>query len=90
MKARIDTNECICCGACEEAAPDLFCIGEYHAELIQDDIDPAREDEIRAIAAECPTGALRVQALTYTFPGQHHGKGDDKKDHGQVRHDEAD
>ncbi len=90
MKAHIDKDDCIGCGACEQAAPDLFRMGEYHAYLISDDIDLSREDEVRAIAADCPTGALTVKALTYAFASQHHAKSNDKKDHRQVGHNQAD
>ena len=60
MLVTIDESLCIGCGLCEEVAPDIFKIGDYHAGILR---QPQTEEEIlmaKIALRDCPTGALRI------------------------------
>ena len=64
MKAEVDPRQCALTGYCVEVAPELFRLGDEHAEVLTGSIDDLRSREL-AIEAEslCPTAAIRLLDL---------------------------
>jgi ferredoxin len=56
MKAEVDPRQCVLTGYCVEVAPELFRLGDEHAEVLAESIDDPGSREL-AIEAEslCPT-----------------------------------
>lgn len=66
MKAKVNKDVCIGCGACTAIAKDYFVIGEDNlAEVSLDYKDKEVEEELKddvIMASEsCPTGAIEVE-----------------------------
>jgi ferredoxin len=64
MKAEVDPRQCALTGYCVEVAPELFRLGDEHAEVLAGSIDDPGSREL-AIEAEslCPTSAIRLLGL---------------------------
>lgn len=64
MKAEVDPRQCALTGYCVEVAPELFRLGDEHAEVLTESIDDPTLREL-AIEAEslCPTSAIRLRGL---------------------------
>ncbi len=61
MKAKVNKDVCIGCGACTSIAPDVFEIGDDGlAEVVKDNIEEEKEDVIDA-SESCPTEAIEVE-----------------------------
>lgn len=67
MKAKVNKDLCIGCGACAAIVPDVFQIGEDGlAEVITDtetkeiSINEDLQDEVHDAAEGCPTSAIEV------------------------------
>lgn len=61
MKAKVNKDVCIGCGACTSIAPDVFEIGDDGlAEVVKDNIGEEKEDVIDA-SESCPTEAIEVE-----------------------------
>lgn len=61
MRAIVDAEVCIACGACIERCPEVFAMspeGKSHATV--DPIPAALEDDVRAAADGCPVGAIAL------------------------------
>lgn len=57
-KVTWDENICIHAGKCVEGLPQVFRIEDGKFVI---DESAASEDEIRAVVAQCPSGALKYQ-----------------------------
>ncbi len=56
----IDTDSCTACGLCEEAAPNVFEVGD--TAVVKGGVDlAANADAIREAAESCPVEAIAVQ-----------------------------
>lgn len=67
MKAKVNKNLCIGCGACAAIVPDVFQIGDDGlAEVITDNEVKETEvskdliDEVKDAAEGCPTSAIEI------------------------------
>ncbi len=58
MEVYIHTDLCVGCGLCEEPAPRIFKVGDYHARVLH---RPETKEEVeltRVIMRDCPPGAI--------------------------------
>lgn len=61
MKASVDPDLCISCGACIDTCPEVFDWNdEEKAQSIVDEIPDDQEDLAKEAAEGCPTDAIRV------------------------------
>ncbi|OHB59683.1 MAG: ferredoxin [Planctomycetes bacterium RBG_13_44_8b] len=60
MKVRID-DSCTACGLCVETCPEVFEMGDEHAEVITEQVPPQFEDAVQQAADECPVEAIEVE-----------------------------
>lgn len=67
MKAKVNKDSCIGCGACAAIVPDVFQIGDDGlAEVITDnevketEISKDLIDEVKDAAEGCPTSAIEI------------------------------
>lgn len=61
MKATINKDACIGCGACQAVAPTVFEIGEEGtAEVKSIEINEEMEDEVKDAVEGCPTSAISI------------------------------
>jgi uncharacterized Fe-S cluster protein YjdI len=58
MKVTWDESTCIHAGKCVEGSPNVFKIVDGAFVI---DESGAPEDEIRATAAQCPSGAIKIE-----------------------------
>lgn len=58
MKVTWDENVCIHAGKCVSGAPEVFKVEDGQFKI---DVAAAPEDKVRAVVAECPSGALEIQ-----------------------------
>ena len=62
MKAKVNQDACIGCGACAAICDTVFTINdEGLSELIKEDVDTSEEQAVRDSAESCPTGAIDVE-----------------------------
>ncbi|MBN1815824.1 MAG: ferredoxin [Sedimentisphaerales bacterium] len=57
----IITDECISCGRCVEAYPDIFAMGTEKAHVRIDDIPDVMQNQARQAAEACPVGAIILE-----------------------------
>lgn len=61
MKASVDPDLCISCGACIDTCPEVFDWNdEEKAQAIVDEIPDDQEDLAKEAAEGCPTDAIKV------------------------------
>jgi len=62
MKAKVNKDICIGCGACQAIAPDVFELEDDGLAICKQDIvdEDKKEDAIEA-ADSCPTGAIEIE-----------------------------
>jgi uncharacterized Fe-S cluster protein YjdI len=53
-----DEKICIHAGNCVKGLPEVFKVGEAGLEIHQ---DAAKKDEVYAVVASCPSGALKIE-----------------------------
>ncbi|MDW3095074.1 MAG: (4Fe-4S)-binding protein [Gammaproteobacteria bacterium] len=58
MKVTWDESTCIHAGKCVEGSPNVFKVVDGAFVI---DESGAPEDEIRATAAQCPSGAIKIE-----------------------------
>lgn len=61
MRAVVDPEVCIACGACIERCPEVFAMsaeGKSHAKL--DPVPAELENDVRDAADGCPVGAIAL------------------------------
>lgn len=62
MRAKVDRQECIGDGNCEDIAPDYFQLDEEGlATVIKDPVAEEDEDLVREAAEACPVEAISLQ-----------------------------
>lgn len=61
MKAKVNKDVCIGCGACTAICPEVFEFSdEGFAKVITPEVPEGKEDEVKDAAEGCPTGAIEV------------------------------
>jgi len=55
------TEECILCGLCVEACPEVFEMGDEIAKVIVDEVPEDCEEAVRGSAEECPSEAVIIE-----------------------------
>ncbi len=60
MKVEV-TEDCIACGLCVDACPEVFEMGEEFAEVIVDEVPGESEECVRQAAEDCPTEAIVIE-----------------------------
>ncbi|MBN3037511.1 MAG: ferredoxin [Candidatus Diapherotrites archaeon] len=58
MKAKVDQNLCIGCGACVSMCPETFEFGKDHKSHAKGE---CKNCDCKAVAAACPVGAITVE-----------------------------
>jgi ferredoxin len=62
MKPKINEDECIGDGICEEICPEVFELGDDGlAHIINDDPEESLDDKIEEAVEECPTSAISIE-----------------------------
>jgi ferredoxin len=62
MKICIDYEKCTGMGMCESIADDVFEVGEdASVNLLEEEVDEDRRDEMDEAVDSCPTGAISIQ-----------------------------
>lgn len=61
MELYIDTGLCVGCGLCEEMAPAIFSIGDYHARIVRQPITADEKELMQVILRDCPAGAIKAR-----------------------------
>jgi len=62
MRAKVDRQECIGDGSCEDIAPDYFQLDEEGlATVIKDPVAEEDEDLVREAAEACPVEAITLE-----------------------------
>ena len=61
MKAQVDAELCVGCGACVDVCPDVFDMPDETAVVKTDPVPAEHEDAVREAAEACPTEAITVE-----------------------------
>ena len=62
MKAKVNKDICIGCGACQAILPDVFELEDDGlATCKEENITDDNKEEIRDASDSCPTGAIEVE-----------------------------
>ncbi|MBQ3421354.1 MAG: ferredoxin [Romboutsia sp.] len=62
MKAKVNKDACIGCGACQMIAPEVFEINDDGvSEVIMNEVDEDQKDEVKSAVESCPTGAISTE-----------------------------
>jgi ferredoxin len=62
MKAQVNKDICIGCGACQAIEPDVFELGDDGLAVCKmETIEESKQDDVRDAAESCPTGAIEVE-----------------------------
>ena len=62
MKVRVDKDSCIGCGVCVALAQEYFKLDEEGKSVtIKEDVAPGDEENVRNVAASCPTQAIKTE-----------------------------
>ncbi|MBM7855888.1 ferredoxin [Desulfohalotomaculum tongense] len=62
MKAKVDQDLCISCGACIDTCPEVFDWNDDDkAYATVDEVPEGVEDQAREAADSCPTEAIKVE-----------------------------
>jgi len=60
MKVKV-TDDCIACGLCCDACPEVFEMGDDRAEVIVDVVPEDAEEACRQAAEDCPSEAIVIE-----------------------------
>lgn len=64
MKAKVNKDLCISCGACVGIAPDVFTFGDDDkAEALLDVVPENLKEDCTDAAEGCPTGAITMEMV---------------------------
>jgi ferredoxin len=59
MKAKVDKDLCIGCGACVSICPDVFSFNdEGYAEAVEDKVEEKNVERVEEAIQGCPTEAI--------------------------------
>jgi len=61
MKAIVDPELCIACGACEEVCPEVFILEDDLAEVKHDPVPLEFEEACREAMEVCPVEAISLK-----------------------------
>ncbi|MBQ7136899.1 MAG: ferredoxin [Bacilli bacterium] len=62
MKAKVNKDICIGCGACQAIAPDVFELEDDGlAVCTQEVIEEDKKEETEEAMESCPTGAIEIE-----------------------------
>jgi len=61
MKARVDADECIGCGLCQETCPEVFELKDDLAVVKVDPVPAEAEASCREAADSCPVEAITIE-----------------------------
>ncbi len=62
MKAKVNKEICIGCGACQAMVPDVFELDDDGlATCKSESINDENKDEVMDASESCPTGAIEVE-----------------------------
>lgn len=61
MKAKVNKDICIGCGACQAISPDVFELEDDGLATCKVDIIKDNKDEVIDAKESCPTGAIEVE-----------------------------
>lgn len=61
MKAIVDKETCIGCGACIDICPEVYRWDDDKAEVYKDPVPEEHEDAAREGAEACPVDAIEIQ-----------------------------
>ena len=62
MKAKVNKDICIGCGACQAIEPDTFELDDDGLAICKaESIEESKQDDVRDAADSCPTGAIEVE-----------------------------
>ena len=62
MKAKVNKDVCIGCGACTTIAPDVFEFGDDGlAQAIKENIVEEEKEDVIDASESCPTGAIEIE-----------------------------
>jgi len=59
MEVKVN-EECSACGICEDICPEVFELGDEHAEVKVNPVPEEHEESVREAAEECPTEAIEI------------------------------
>ncbi|MEJ2702940.1 MAG: ferredoxin [Sedimentisphaerales bacterium] len=60
MVVRIE-DTCTACGLCVDTCPEVFEMGDDHAQVIVDEVPAEHEDAVQQAADECPVEAIVIE-----------------------------
>jgi ferredoxin len=62
MRVIVDTDSCEANGFCESIAADIFELGDEDVvQIVEGDVPPGREIDVRAAVEQCPRAALKLR-----------------------------
>ncbi len=61
MKAKVNKNQCIGCGACAAIVPDVFALEDDGLACAKGEVTESNKDEVIDASESCPTGAISVE-----------------------------
>ena len=84
LRVTIATQRCIGCGLCEEAMPDLFRVGPYHASPNRSTVPDSLDPELSEVAQQCPVSAIRVTDHSLHLAKNDDQEGDCEEEHREI------
>ena len=61
MKATVNGNACIGCGACTYTCPDVFELDDNGIAKAKEEIPESVENAVREASEGCPTSAISIE-----------------------------
>ncbi|MGN1000692.1 MAG: ferredoxin [Bacilli bacterium] len=61
MKAKVNKDQCIGCGACQAIVPDVFEIEDDGLACAKGEVTDENKDDVIDASESCPTGAIKVE-----------------------------
>lgn len=61
MKAKVNKDQCIGCGACQAIVPDVFEIEDDGLACAKGEVTDENKDDVIDASESCPTGAIKIE-----------------------------